>query len=76
MSRGKTVAKWMVGGLIVAVIFLQAVARLKSGNIFYVNYYNQPLNSFGPLIVVASVLIGGIILLWRYLKSKIKLKDK
>jgi hypothetical protein len=76
MSRGKTVAKWMVGGLIVAVIFLQAVARLKSGNIFYVSYYNQPLNSFGSLIVVASVLIGGIILLWRYLKSKIKQKDK
>ena len=72
MSRGKTVAKWMVGGLIVAVIFLQAVARLKSGNIFYVNYYNQPLNSFGALIVVASALIAGMVLLWRHLKSRVK----
>jgi hypothetical protein len=72
MSRGKTVAKWIVGGLIVAVISLQAVARLLSGNIFYVNYYNQPLNSLGALIAVASVLIAGMVLLWRYLKNKIK----
>jgi hypothetical protein len=76
MSRGKTVAKWIVGGLAVAIIALQAVARLSSGNIFYVNYYNQPLNSFGVLIAVASVLIAGMILLWRYLKSKIKQEDK
>jgi hypothetical protein len=72
MSRGKTVAKWIVSGLIVAVISLQAVARLLSGNIFYVNYYNQPLNSFGALVAVASVLIAGMVLLWRYLKNKIK----
>jgi ABC-type nickel/cobalt efflux system permease component RcnA len=76
MSRGKTVAKWMVGGLIVAVIFLQAVGRLLSGNIFYVNYYNQPLNTFGALIAVALVLLAGIVLLWRCLKSQIKQKDK
>ena len=76
MSRGKTVAKWIVGGLSIAVISLQAVARLKSGNIFYVNYYNRPLNSFGVLIFVASVLIAGMVLLWRYLKSKIKQKDQ
>ena len=76
MSRGKTVAKWIVGGLFVAIIVLQAVAGLLSGNIFYVNYYNQPLNSFGVLIAVASVLIAGMILLWRYLKSKIKQIDK
>jgi len=72
MSRGKTVAKWMVGGLIIAVIFLQAVAGLLSGNIFYVNYYHLPLNSFGAFIAVASVLLAGIVLLWWYLKSKIK----
>jgi hypothetical protein len=72
MSRGKTVAKWTVGGIILAVIFLQAVAGLFSGNIFYVNYYKQPLNSFGVLVAVASVPIAGMILLWRYLKSKIK----
>jgi hypothetical protein len=72
MSRGKTVAKWIVGGLIVAIIALQGVARLLSGNIFYVNYYNQPLNSFGAFIVVASVLMAGMVLLWRYLKSKVK----
>ena len=76
MSRVKTVAKWIVGGLIVAIIALQAVARLLSGNIFYVNYYNQPLNSFVALIVLASVLIAGTILSWRHLKSKIKQKDK
>jgi len=70
MSRGKTVAKWIVGGLAVAIIALQAVARLLSGNIFYVNYYNQLLNSFGVLIAVASVLIAGIVLLCRSLKSK------
>jgi len=72
MSRGITVAKWIVGGLILAIIFLQALAGLLSGNIFYVNYYKQPLNSFGALIVVASVLIAGMVMLWRYLKSKIK----
>ena len=72
MSRGKTVAKWIVGGLIIAAIFLQAVVGLLSGNIFYVNYYNQPLNSFGVFIVVASVLIAGMVLLWRGLKGKIK----
>ena len=71
MSSGKTVAKWIVGGLIVAIIALQAVARLLSGNIFYVNYYNQPLNSFGAFIVVASVLMAGMVLLWRYLKKKV-----
>jgi hypothetical protein len=70
MSRGKTVAKWIVGGLIVAIIALQAVAGLLSGNIFYANYYKQPLNSFGALIAVASVLIAGIVLLCRSLKSK------
>jgi len=68
MSRGKTIVKWIVGGLIVAIIALQGVARLLSGNIFYVNYYNQPLNSFGAFIVVASVLMAGMVLLWRYLK--------
>jgi hypothetical protein len=72
MSRGKTVAKWIVVGLIVAMITLQAVTRLLSGNIFYVNYKDQPLNSFGTLIVVASVLIAGMVLLWRYLKSKVR----
>ena len=72
MSRGKTVAKWIVGGLIVAMIALQAITRMLSGNIFYVNYKNQPLNSFGALIVVASVLIAGMVLLWRYLKTKVK----
>jgi hypothetical protein len=72
MSRGKTVAKWIVIGLIVAIISLQAGARLISGNIFYVNYKNQPLNSFGALIVVASVLIAGMVLLWRYLNSKVR----
>ena len=76
MSRGKTVAKWIVGGLAIAIIVLQAVAGLLSGNIFYVNYYKQPLNSLGALITVASVLIAGMVLLWRYLKSKIKQKDK
>jgi hypothetical protein len=68
MSRGKTIAKWTVGGLIVAIIALQGISRLLSGNIFYVNYYNQPLNSFGAFIVVASVLMAGMVLLWRYLK--------
>jgi len=72
MSRGKTVAKWIVGGLIVAMIALQAITKMLSGNIFYVNYKNQPLNSFGALIVVASVLIAGMVLLWRYLKTKVK----
>jgi len=72
MCRGKTIAKWIVGGLIIAVIFLQAVTGLLSGNIFYVNYYKLPLNSLGALITVASVLIAGMVLLWRYLKSKIK----
>jgi len=72
MSRGKTVAKWIVGGLIVAMIALQAITRMLFGNIFYVNYKNQPLNSFGALIVVASVLIAGVVLLWRYLKTKVK----
>ncbi len=72
MSGGKTVAKWVVVGLIVAMISLQAVTKMLSGNIFYVNYKNQPLNSFGALIVVASVLIAGMVLLWRYLKSKVR----
>jgi len=72
MSRGKTVAKWIVGGLIVAMIALQAITRMLSGNIFYVNYKNQPLNSIGALIVVSSVLIAGMVLLWRYLKTKVK----
>ena len=72
MSRGKTVAKWIVGGLFVAIMVLQAVAGLLSGNIFYVNYYKQPLNSLGALIAVALILIAGIVLLWRYLKSKVK----
>ena len=72
MSRVKTVAKWIVGGLIVAIIALQAVVGLLSGNIFYVNYYKQAFNSFGALITVAAVLIAGIVLFWRYFKSKIK----
>jgi hypothetical protein len=72
MSRIKTLTKWIVVGLIAAVIALQAIARLSSGNIFYVNYKNQPLNSFGAFIVVASALIAGTVLLWRYLKSKVK----
>jgi Ca2+/H+ antiporter len=72
MSRAKTVVKCVVIGLLVATIFLQAVARLLSGNIFYVNYKNQPLNSFGALIVVAIVLMAGMILLWRRLKSRVK----
>ena len=72
MSRAKTVVKWVVIGLGVAIVFLQAVARLLSGNIFYVNYKNQPLNSFGALIVVAIVLMAGIVLLWRRLKSMVK----
>jgi ABC-type nickel/cobalt efflux system permease component RcnA len=71
MSRGKKVAKWIVVSLIVAIIALQAVAGLLSGNIFYVNYKNQPLNSFGALIIVATVLIAGMVLLWRYLKNKV-----
>ena len=69
MSRGKTILKCVVIGLLVATIFLQAVARLLSGNIFYVNYKNQPLNSFGALIVVAIVLMAGIVLLWRRLRA-------
>jgi hypothetical protein len=72
MSKGKTVAKWIVGGLVVAIVTLRAVTGLLSGNIFYTNYYDQPLNSFGVLIAVASVLIAGMVLLWRYLKSKVK----
>jgi hypothetical protein len=72
MSRGKTVVKCLVIGLIVGAIFLQAVARLQSGNIFYVNYKNQPLNSFGALTVVASVLIAGIALLRRWLTSRVR----
>ena len=69
---GKTVVKWVVFGLIIAMITLQAVSKFFSGNIFYHNYKNQPLNSFGVLIIVASVLIAGMVLLWRYLKSKVK----
>jgi hypothetical protein len=72
MSRGNTVVKCVVIGLIVGAIFLQAVARLLSGNFFYVNYKNQPLNSFGALIVVAIVLMAGKVLLWRRLKSREK----
>ena len=72
MSRGKTVAKWIVVGLIVGMIALQAVTGLLSGKLFYVNYYHQPLNPFGGLIVVASVLLAGMVLLCRYLKSKAK----
>jgi hypothetical protein len=72
MSRLKTIVKWVVIGLIVPVVSLQAVSRLLSGNIFYVNHYNQPLNSFGAFIVVASVLIAGMVLLWRRLKSRVK----
>ena len=72
MSRGKTVVKRVVIGLIVGAIFLQAVASLLSGNIFYVNYKNQPLNSFGVLILVAIVLMAGMVLLWRRLKSWVK----
>ena len=72
MSRAKTIVKWVVIGLIVAIISLQAVSRLLSGNIFYVNYKNQPLNSFGALTVVAAVLIAGMALLWRSLKSRVK----
>src|SRR5215813_7037053 len=71
-SKRKTVVKWIVVGLSIAVIALRAVAGLLSGNIFYVNYKNQPLNSFGALIVVASVLIAGMVLLWRRLKSRVK----
>jgi hypothetical protein len=71
MSRGKTVVKWLVIGLMVAMIFLQAVARLLSGNIFYVNYKNQPLNSFGVLILVAIILMAGMVLLWQRLKSRV-----
>jgi hypothetical protein len=51
MSKRKKVGKWIIYGLFVALIALQAVAGLLSGNIFYVNYKNQPLNSFGALIV-------------------------
>jgi hypothetical protein len=69
MSRGKTVVKGVAIGLIVAIIFLQAVARLLSGNIFYVNYKNQPLNSIGVLILVAIVLMAGTVLLWRRIKN-------
>lgn len=72
MSRAKTVVKWLVVGLIIAIITLQAVSKFFSGNIFYLNYKNQPLNSFGALIVVASVLLAGMVLLWRYLKSRVK----
>jgi hypothetical protein len=72
MSRGKTVVKWVVIGLTVAIITLQAVSKFFSGNIFYLNYKNQPLNSFGVLTIVASVLIAGIVLLWRCLKSRVK----
>jgi len=72
MSRGKTVVKWVVIGLTVAIITLQAVSKFFSGNIFYLNYKNQPLNSFGVLTIVASVLIAGIVLLWRCLKSGVK----
>jgi uncharacterized membrane protein YedE/YeeE len=72
MSRGKTVVKCVVIGLIVGAIFLQAVARLPSRNIFYVNYKNQPLNSFGALIVVAIVLIAGMVLLLRRIKRRVK----
>ena len=72
MSKGKTVVKGVAIGLIVAIIFLQAVAGLLSGNIFYVNYKNQPLNSFGALFVVAIVLMAGMVLLWRRLKSRVK----
>lgn len=72
MSRGKTVVKWVAIGLIVAMIFLQAVAKLLSGNIFYANYKNQPLNSFGVLILVTIVLMAGMVLLWRRIKSSIK----
>jgi uncharacterized membrane protein YedE/YeeE len=72
MSRGKTVVKWVVIGLIVAIITLQAVSRFFSGNIYYLNYKNQPINSFGVLTIVASVLIAGIVLLWRCLKSRVK----
>jgi len=69
-NRRKTIVKWIGGGLIVAMIALQAVTRLLSGNLFYGNYYNQPLNPFLQLIIVASVLIAGIVLLWRYLRSR------
>ena len=72
MSRGKTVVKWVAIGLIVAMIFLQAVTRLLSGNIFYLNYKNQPLNSFGVLILVAIVLMAGMVLLWRRIKSRVE----
>jgi hypothetical protein len=72
MSRGKTVVKYAIIGLIVGAIFLQAVASLLSGNIFYVNYKNQPLNSFGVLILVAIVLMAGMVLFWRRLKSWVK----
>jgi Na+/phosphate symporter len=72
MSIGKTVVKWLVVGLIIAIITLQSVSKFFSGNIFYLNYKNQPLNSFGALIVVASALIAGMVLLWRHLKSRVK----
>jgi hypothetical protein len=72
MSRGKTVVKCVAIGLIVTTIFLQAVARLLSGNIFYLNYKNQPLNSFGAFIIVAIVLMPGMVLLWRRFMSRVK----
>ena len=72
MSIRKTVVKWLVVGLIIAIITLQSVSKFFSGNIFYLNYKNQPLNSFGALIVVASALIAGMVLSWRHLKSRVK----
>ena len=70
MSKREKVGKWIIYGLFVALIALQAVAGLLSGNIFYVNYKNQPLNSFGALIVVAAFPIAGMVLLWRRLKGR------
>ena len=72
MSKRKKGGMWKIYGLIVALIALQAVAGLLSGNIFYVNYKNQPLNSFGALIIVAIVLMAGMVLLWRRLKSMVE----
>src|SRR5262245_679984 len=70
MSKRKKDRMWIMYGLLVALIALQAVSGLISGNIFYVNYKNQPLNSFGALIVVAAFLIAGMVLLWRRLKGR------
>jgi hypothetical protein len=70
MPRGKKVAEWIAVSLVVAIIALQAASKLISGNIFYTNYKNLPLNVFGALIVVAAVLIAGMVYFWRNLNSE------